>query len=50
MPVPQFDQFEMLDGRVMAPNRVDEIEKFWRQLSQERDHYLDGLDDYLNLE
>ncbi|MCP3385959.1 hypothetical protein NLM31_36785 [Bradyrhizobium sp. CCGUVB4N] len=47
MPVAQFDPFERLDRPIMDAGGADAAYKRWDQLSDERDHYLDGVDDEL---
>lgn len=44
MPIAQFNQFEMLDGNIMHSKNEAEAERIWRQLSDERNNYLDELE------
>ena len=44
MPVAQFNPFEKLDKPIMQPGGEDEAHKLWHGLSDERNHYLDGLE------
>ena len=44
MPTAQFDAFEHLDKPLMTPERRERTFRVWDQLSNERDHYLDGVD------
>jgi hypothetical protein len=44
MPVAQFNPFEKLDKPIMQVGGEHDAYKLWRQLSDERDHYLDGVD------
>jgi hypothetical protein len=47
MPVAQFNPFESLDRPIMGARDRDEAYKLWRQLSDERNGYLDGVEDAL---
>lgn len=47
MPVAQFPKFEKLDKSIMQPGGEDAASTIWHQLSDERDHYLDGIGDAL---
>ena len=47
MPVAQFNPFERLNTPVMPPGGEDDADKLWDQLSDERNSYLDGVDDEL---
>jgi hypothetical protein len=44
MPVAQFEPFEKLDKPIMRVNGENDAFLLWRQLSDERDHYLDDVD------
>ena len=43
MPTAQFDQFKNLDRPVMQLRRQEEIRAIWDRLSDERDHFLEGV-------
>jgi hypothetical protein len=47
MPVAQFNPFERLDTPIMDVGGTDAAYKLWHQLSDERNHYLDAVDDEL---
>lgn len=47
MPVAQFNPFERLDVQIMAPGGLRDACKVWHQLCDERNHYLDGVDQAL---
>jgi hypothetical protein len=47
MPVAQFNPFEKLDRPIMRAGDEDAAYKRWHQLSDERNLYLDGVDDEL---
>jgi len=47
MPVAQFNLFERLDRPIMDAGDTDDAYKVWHQLSDERNHYLDGVEDEL---
>jgi hypothetical protein len=47
MPVAQFNPFERLDTPIMDAGGTDAAYKRWRQLSDERNYYLDGVDEEL---
>lgn len=47
VPIAQFDQFDKLDGPVMIAGNETEPDKIWKTLSDERNQYLDPLDDLL---
>jgi hypothetical protein len=47
MPVAQFSPFDKLDKPIMQPDGKDEAYKLWHSLSDERNHYLDGIEDEL---
>jgi hypothetical protein len=48
MPTAQFNQFEKLDKPVMrSADGQDEAHRRWRQLSDEWDRCLDGVEDDL---
>ncbi len=44
MPVAQFNQFENLDKPIMQGGGEADAYKLWHQLSDEGNHYLDGVD------
>lgn len=44
MPVAQFDPFEKLDKPIVQAGQQAAAYKLWRQLSDERNAYLDGVD------
>jgi hypothetical protein len=44
MPVAQFNQFENLDEPIMQAGGKAAAATLWHQLSDERNHYLDGVD------
>jgi hypothetical protein len=44
MPVAQFNPFERLDAQIMKTEALQDAWKLWHQLSDERNHYLDGVD------
>ncbi len=44
MPTAQFNPFEKLDKPIMRAGGEADAYKFWHQLSDERNHYLDGVD------
>lgn len=44
MPVAQFNPFEKLDKPIMKAEGEADAYKFWHQLSDERNCYLDGVD------
>jgi len=44
MPIAQFNQFEKLDNPVMQEGGEADADRLWYQLSDERNHYLDGVD------
>jgi hypothetical protein len=47
MPVAQFNPFEKLDKAIMQADGESDAYKLWHQLSNERNRYLEGLDDEL---
>jgi hypothetical protein len=47
MPVEQFDLFANLDKPIMDSASADRASDLWRRLGDERNHYLDGVDDEL---
>jgi hypothetical protein len=47
MPVAQFNPFEKLDKPIMQTGGEGDAYKLWHQLSDERNLYLEGLDDEL---
>ena len=47
MRVAQFNPFERLDTPIMDAGGTDAAYKRWHQLSDERNHYLDGVEDEL---
>ena len=47
MPVAQFNPFEKLDKPIMQAGGEADAYKLWHQLSNERNHYLDGVEDEL---
>lgn len=47
VPLAQFDQFEKLDQPVINAGKRDDIEAVWKTLSDERNKFLDPLDDML---
>ena len=47
MPVAQFDPFERLERPIMDAAGTDAAYKLWHQLGDERNHYLDGVEDEL---
>lgn len=47
VPVPQYRIFEKLDKPIMQAGGEEAAYQVWRQLSGERDHYLDGIEDEL---
>ncbi|MGH6680379.1 MAG: hypothetical protein ACREDL_15960, partial [Bradyrhizobium sp.] len=44
MPVAQFNQLKKLDNPILQPGGEAIAGKLWHQLSDERNHYLDGVD------
>jgi hypothetical protein len=44
MPVAQFNQFEKLDKPIMQVGGEATADTIWQQLSDEWNHYLDGVD------
>lgn len=47
MPVAQFNPFERLDRPIMDAAGTDDAYKLWHQLSDERNRYLEGVEDEL---
>jgi hypothetical protein len=47
MPVAQFNPFERLDVAAMRSGGEENAREVWDRLSDERDRYLDGLEDDL---
>jgi hypothetical protein len=47
VPVPQYSIFEKLDKPIMQAGGENTAFKVWHQLRDERDHYLDGIEDAL---
>jgi hypothetical protein len=47
MPIAQFNPFERLDAQIMATGGLQDAWKVWHQLCDERNHYLDGVDQAL---
>jgi hypothetical protein len=47
VPVPQYPIFEKLNKPIMQAGGEDAAWKVWHQLSDERDHYLDGIESAL---
>ena len=47
MPTAQFNQFEKLDRPIMRPDSEDDAYRLWNQLSDERNRYLENVDDEL---
>ena len=47
MPTAQFNQFEKLDKPIMQIGGEAAAHEFWRQLSKERNSYLDGVESEL---
>jgi hypothetical protein len=43
MPVAQFNPFEKLDAQIMDTGGLPDAWTLWHQLSDERNHYLDGV-------
>ncbi len=44
MPVAQFNPFEKLDSPIMRVGGQDDAYKLWHQLSDDSNHYLDGVE------
>ena len=47
MPTAQFNQFEMFDKPIMRAGSEDDAYRLWNQLSEERNRYLEKVDDEL---
>lgn len=47
MPVAQFNPFEKLDAPIMQPGGEGDAHELWHRLSDERNRYLDGVEDEL---
>jgi len=47
MPVAQFNPFERLDAQIMETDGLQDAWELWHRLSNERNHYLDGVDQEL---
>jgi hypothetical protein len=47
MPVAQFNPFERLDKPIMDAGSADDAFKLWQRLGDERNSYLEGVDDEL---
>jgi hypothetical protein len=47
MPTAQFNPFEKLDNPIMRAGSQDDAYKLWHQLSDDSNHYLDGVEEEL---
>lgn len=47
MPTSQFNPFEKLDNPIMRAGGQDDAYKLWHQLSDDSNHYLDGVEEEL---
>jgi hypothetical protein len=47
MPTAQFNQFERLDKPIMQAGSEEEAQTLWDRLTDERDRYLEEVDDAL---
>jgi hypothetical protein len=47
MPTAQFNPFEKLDNPIMRAGGQDDAYKLWHQLSDDSNHYLDGVEEEL---